>query len=188
LTKKSIGDIRRDRELELRWSPGMEQLFGLAGYRFFAFHDDRLQSTDDEVVTVPRSVLWCFVHEGDWVLLSDRNTHHYTQVHRVDRAGKRIIFADRWPDRFFLLEGRNTAEVQAKLVDPDMKAVHDKLEQFKFKGMDEETSKEYHRNAQMWGVISTLSKQKPTQVVEITESEFNRVALGVVTFDSFDLV
>ncbi len=190
LMKKTLGDIRRDLESTLvreRW----RELFGIPTFTYFAFMDSRFRTDDDEVVSVPQASLWCFAHEGDWILLSDGITHHYSYVYQVDRVRQRILFSDRWPDQIFLREGLNVAGVRAQFSVPDLKPAYDKLMKFKFPGLDADTSATYNQNFATWTIMFDLLKEresKSTQLVEITRSEFDRVAMGIITLNSFQLV
>jgi tetratricopeptide (TPR) repeat protein len=80
----------------------------------FAIYGDRYRAAPELAVSVPNDHLWWFVSLGDTVLLSDRVTHHFTSVARVDRASERICFLDPWPDDFLLLRGRNTLGIAAQ--------------------------------------------------------------------------
>jgi tetratricopeptide (TPR) repeat protein len=81
---------------------------------YYAFYTDRYRAPQERAITVPATHLWWLVNEGDTVLLSDGITSHYTEVDRVDRAEDRIYFNDDWPERFFLLSGRNRLGIVAR--------------------------------------------------------------------------
>ena len=51
------------------------------------------------------------------MLLSDGNTPHFTTVSHLDPQTGRIFFIDPWPDKFFLLEGRNVVGTSALIVE-----------------------------------------------------------------------
>lgn len=80
---------------------------------YFAFYADRYRVPPEDAITVSADHLWWLASEQDTVLLSDRVTHHYTTVGRVDRERGRIGFQDNWPDDFFLRAGRNTLGIEA---------------------------------------------------------------------------
>ncbi|RZT95285.1 tetratricopeptide repeat protein [Rivibacter subsaxonicus] len=65
-------------------------------------------------VAVPARHLWWFAEAGDTALLSDRETHHYTEIGTIDRDAGWISFADPWADEFFLQAGRNTLGIEAQ--------------------------------------------------------------------------
>src|SRR5262249_38796595 len=79
----------------------------------FAFYAARYRVPPEDAITVPAEHLWWLASEQDTVLLSDRATHHYTTVGKVDREQGRIGFYDNWPDDFFLQPGRNTLGIGA---------------------------------------------------------------------------
>lgn len=85
----------------------------------FAFYADRFRVAPEKAITVPAEHLWWLAAAQDTVLLSDRVTHHYTEIAAVDREGGRISFHEPWPDAFFLLPGRNTLGIEARL-DPGL--------------------------------------------------------------------
>ena len=179
-----IGDVRRQSE-ELLGSIQHTSPFRLSGLTYFAITDQKLRSSDDEVIGVPPSMLWCFVHEGDLVLLSDHTASHYTRVYSVDRPGKRIVFTDQWPERMFVLEGRNRLGLRGQLDFPDLHQLYRQILQFTFPGFDQKTADAFHQNLANWALVGTLGGKGP-RVVSITQAEFQAVAVAVVTLDSFD--
>lgn len=181
---ESIGDVRRQSEDLLGWIQHSSP-FRLPGLTYFAVMDQKLRSSDDDVIGVPRNMLWCFVHDGDLVQLSDHTTPHYTRVYRVDRAGKRIFFTDQWPERMFVLEGRNTLGLRGQLDFPDLHQIYRQILQFTFPGFDQKTADAFHQNLANWALVGTLGGKGP-RVVSITQSEFQAVAVGVVTLDTFE--
>jgi tetratricopeptide (TPR) repeat protein len=181
---ESIGDMRRQSE-ELLGSIQLSSPFRLPGLTYFAVMDQKLRSADDEVIGVPHNMLWCFVHEGDLVLLSDHTTPHYTRVYRVDRTGKRIFFTDQSPEQMFILEGRNTLGLHGQLDFPDLHQTYRQVLQFNFPGFDQKTADAFHQNLANWALVGILGGRGP-RVVGITQSEFQAVATGVVTLDSFE--
>ena len=86
---------------------------------YWAFYADRYSVAREEAITVPSEHLWWLATAQDDVLLSDRVTHHYTTIAAVDREGERVSFHDAWPESFFLLPGRNTLGIAARL-DPGL--------------------------------------------------------------------
>jgi len=81
---------------------------------YFAFYSDKYRVAPEKAITVPAEHLWWLAASQDTVLLSDRRTHHYTEIAEVDREQERISFHDLWPDNFFLLPGRNTLGIAAR--------------------------------------------------------------------------
>ncbi len=79
----------------------------------FAFYADRYRVPAEDAIIVPAEHLWWLASEQDTVLLSDRATHHYTTVGKVDRERGRIAFYDNWPEDFFLRPGCNTLGIEA---------------------------------------------------------------------------
>lgn len=86
---------------------------------YFAFYADCYRVAPERAVTMPPEHLWWLAASHDTVLLSDRVTHHYTEIATVDREQERISFYEFWPDDFFLLPGRNTLGAAARL-DPGL--------------------------------------------------------------------
>lgn len=82
------------------------QFIDPATYLYIGFRNARLASRRDESVPLSAAGLWCLVERGDLVLIGQGDDPHYTTVAQVDRAGGRISFADRWPERFPLLPDR----------------------------------------------------------------------------------
>jgi hypothetical protein len=78
-----------------------------------AFRSDRAKMPLDQAIPVPREDLWWLAVPGDTVLLSDRRTHHYVSVERIDDEAQRIVFNDPWAERCFLRKGLNVAGVEA---------------------------------------------------------------------------
>jgi hypothetical protein len=88
---------------------------------YFTFHADTAPSREPEVISVPKPDLWCLVQRGDTVLLSDGSDPHITSVFSVNRETRSIFILDPWPERFFMLKGRNVRGYSAELVDfPDL--------------------------------------------------------------------
>jgi tetratricopeptide (TPR) repeat protein len=120
---------------------------------FFAFCHDRVASPLEETVPVSRDALWWLAAPGDTLLVSDRRTHHYISVLRVDTDADRIQLLDPWPDRVMLKKGLNIAGVEA-VVEP----------------------------------LANEATAGKTLVVTITRAEFLKVAVGLVTRDTPDLI
>jgi hypothetical protein len=79
----------------------------------FLFQSDEAPSNAPEALHVPTEEFWLLARPGDQVLLTDRISHHVTQIFAVDRKKNMIGFADAWPDRFLLCDGFNAAGVSA---------------------------------------------------------------------------
>lgn len=80
---------------------------------YFAFVSDRHNWEAKELITMSPEHLWWMLRSGDIVLLSDRVTHHYTQINQINHEQKRVTFLDPWPERFFLREGLNLMNIKA---------------------------------------------------------------------------
>ena len=119
MTKTSLSDMRNNLQETLR-GDRVEWLS-------FAFKSDERQSDDSSVISASKDVLLCMAAPGDGVLLSDRVTHHYTTVARVDRRAGYVYIADPWPDRIFLKEGLNGAGVKAVHDDGFIRVTHDEF-------------------------------------------------------------
>jgi len=79
-----------------------------------AFCDEALEVSAPEVIPVPREHLWWLAAPGDLLLLTDRITTHFTtMLHAVTPSGP-MQLVDEWPDRVFLREGYNEADVAAR--------------------------------------------------------------------------
>jgi len=121
---------------------------------YFAFCHDRMAMALEEAIPVSRNDLWWLAAPGDTLLLSDRRTHHYIGVYRVDADADRIELLDPWPDRVFLKKGLNAAGVEA-VVEP------------------------------FGGEGSPIANHK---LISITRAEFLRVAVGIITRDTPELI
>jgi hypothetical protein len=112
LPKLSLADWKR--YTEFLWQNSRREGFqAVPSALYFAFYNDRFAGEEGATVSMPRAHLWWLVAPGDSVLLSDGIVHHYTMVSSVDRATKRIAFADPWEDRLFLKQDLNMAGVAA---------------------------------------------------------------------------
>ena len=179
-----IGDLRRWNEQLLDWIQRSSP-FRLPGLTYFAVMDQKLRPTDDEVIGVARNMLWCFAHEGDIVLLMNRSTPYYSYIYRVDRAARRLFLTDPWPERMFALEGRNTLGIRGQLDYPDLYQVYRDILRFDFPGFDRRTTDAFHQKLANAALVGILGGAGP-RVVSISQAEFELIAAGVVTLDSFD--
>jgi len=80
----------------------------------FAFYPDSYADPPEKGILIPREHFWWLATSQDPVLLSDRITHHYTEIAAVDRVNERISFYEFWPADFFLLPGRNAFGIKAR--------------------------------------------------------------------------
>jgi hypothetical protein len=80
----------------------------------FAFYPDTYSVPPEKGILIPREHFWWLAMSQDPVLLSDRITHHYTEISRVDRVNERVSFYEYWPEDFFLLPGRNAFGIEAR--------------------------------------------------------------------------
>jgi hypothetical protein len=58
----------------------------------FAFYPDSYGDPPGKGILIPREHFWWLAMSQDSVLLSDRITHHYTEIATVDRANERVFF------------------------------------------------------------------------------------------------
>ena len=119
MPKTSLSDMRNNLQETLRGDR--------VKWLSFAFKSDERKSDDSSVISASKDVLLCMAAPGDGVLLSDRVTHHYTLVARVDRRAGYVYIADPWPDRIFLKEGLNGAGVKAVHDDGFIRVTHDEF-------------------------------------------------------------
>lgn len=73
------------------------------------------KSNKDEIYKPNK--LWELINPSDTVLLSDKITHHFSQIFKIDKEENYIYFIDPWPDESFLLKNRNEEGINAILVD-----------------------------------------------------------------------
>lgn len=81
-----------------------------------AFCDEALALSAPEVIRVPREDLWWLAAPGDLLLLSDRVTTHFTTMLRACTPHGPMRIIDEWPERVFLREGFNEADIAARLL------------------------------------------------------------------------
>ncbi len=81
----------------------------------FAFLNERLSPETPFEIPASAETMWCLARPGDDVLLSDRVTHHYTEVGSIDHTAGFIEFIDPWPNQCFLLENQNEAGIAAQI-------------------------------------------------------------------------
>ena len=80
-----------------------------------AFCDEAVTMPAPEVIHVPREDLWWLAAPGDLLLLSDGLTVHFTTMLHASEEKGRMQIVDEWPDRVFLREGFNEADVAARV-------------------------------------------------------------------------
>jgi tetratricopeptide (TPR) repeat protein len=80
------------------------------------FCDEALELSAPEVIRVPREDLWWLAAPGDLLLLSDRVTTHFTTMLRACTPQGPMRIIDEWPERVFLREGLNEADIEARLL------------------------------------------------------------------------
>jgi tetratricopeptide (TPR) repeat protein len=83
----------------------------------FVFNRRGFGSQLPQVLQATPAVLWCLTMPGDVVLLSDKVTHHVTEIYQLDREQGLVDLVDAWPEAIFLRRGKNAAGVDAQLVD-----------------------------------------------------------------------
>jgi tetratricopeptide (TPR) repeat protein len=93
--------------------PSNREAQSLSNSLFFAFSPKPFKPDREESIPANKQDLWCLLRPGDYVILSDGVTHHVTTVDRVSRDKDEVVFLDAWPERFFLLKGRNVKGVRA---------------------------------------------------------------------------
>lgn len=72
------------------------------------------KASEQSSVELDQEAIWNTLSASDIVLLSDKITHHYTHVWKVDRTENLVYFIDRRPDIFFLNKGQNILGIEAK--------------------------------------------------------------------------
>lgn len=65
-------------------------------------------------ISIDSQMAWTVVRSDDMVLLSDKDTDHYTEISSVDREKRLVRFRDRWPDSFFLNPGMNLIGIECE--------------------------------------------------------------------------
>ena len=80
-----------------------------------AFCDAAIAPPGPEVIGVPREDLAWLASPGDLLLLSDGVTTHYTTMLATTHGGERLQLVDEWPERVFLRDGFNEADVAARI-------------------------------------------------------------------------
>ena len=60
--------------------------------------------------------IWIHLAPGDQILLSDKVTHHWTTVFKIDRDNGYIYILDLWPDEFFLMKDKNLEGIEAETI------------------------------------------------------------------------
>lgn len=88
----------------------------------YAFYIKKYNASPKKAILVDHDHMWWLISPQDMVLLTDGSTSHYTFIHDIDRGSGVVIFRDAWASQFFLLEGRNTVGISAKLI-PDLNLV-----------------------------------------------------------------
>lgn len=114
LPKRTLGGFKRQFSDYFQADEKLGQLRAPQAL-YFAFCSDKVKLPPQDAIAIPREDLWWIAAPDDLVLLSDRITHHFTTVHRVSPEGQKIYFLDDWPDRIFLKEGLNSADVRAEI-------------------------------------------------------------------------
>jgi tetratricopeptide (TPR) repeat protein len=80
----------------------------------FAFYPDSYTVPPEKGILIHREHFWWLATSQDPVLLSDRITHHYTEISKIDRVNERVSLYEYWPEDFFLLPGRNAFGIEAR--------------------------------------------------------------------------
>lgn len=106
LPKASLSDLKE--ELEANYCRIENSIV-------FAFCTNKLEYASSDIIPIRNKVFWDLVRDGDSILISDRNTHHYTTVHSVDTANDLVYLSDPWPNDIFLLPGLNDFGIEAKI-------------------------------------------------------------------------
>ena len=83
---------------------------------YFTFYAEPATTSEPEAIVVSKRDVWCLLRRGNTVLLSDGVTHHTTRIYAIDRENDAIVIVDPWPDRFFMLRGRNVRGYTAELL------------------------------------------------------------------------
>ncbi|WP_148230593.1 hypothetical protein [Chitinophaga pinensis] len=101
--------------LRLKDGAELADKWGIRDGIFFAACTSRYHADPEWILTLPVEELKWLCAEFDMVLLSDRVTHHWTNLNTYVHVPGRVHFLDLWPDDFFLLPGRNALGIAAQL-------------------------------------------------------------------------
>jgi TPR repeat protein len=87
-------------------------------FQYLILYTDRFNEINEQnAYAFTKEKLWNVLRPGDYVLISDNLTHHYTPIFKVDRENNYIYFIDMWPDQLFLLKDLNRKKIRAKNID-----------------------------------------------------------------------
>ena len=86
-------------------------------YQKYLVYNEKYKSSVKDAIYMNNSEIWDTITVGDAVLISDKITHHYSIVYKINRNKNYIEFIDQWTDEFFLKEGLNNSDINAKIID-----------------------------------------------------------------------
>ena len=83
---------------------------------YFTFYAGAAPENEPEAIVISKRDFWCLTRHDDSVLLSDGVNHHTTGIFSVNRKDRAVFILDIWPERFFMLKGRNVRGYDAELM------------------------------------------------------------------------
>jgi tetratricopeptide (TPR) repeat protein len=113
--KRTLGSFKRELSSWFDAVPLEPSLRGPTALHF-AFCSDKIRFPLEDVIPVRHEDLWWLAAPNDLILVSDGVTPHYTTVNRVTPEDEKIYLLDDWPDRIFLIEGRNSRGIRAEVI------------------------------------------------------------------------
>jgi tetratricopeptide (TPR) repeat protein len=119
MPRTSLADFRNGVQKKIRSAK--------VDWLFFAFQSDKYYSNDSSVISAGADIILCLAAPGDTVLLSDRKTHHYTSIARIDRQVGHVYISDQRPERIFLKEGLNKVGIKAVIDGKFIRITHDEF-------------------------------------------------------------
>jgi hypothetical protein len=90
--------------------------FNRTPYLVYAFYRDDMDTHDRTALPLTTDEIWCLLRPLDTVLLADDQVAHFTTVDEVISTQNLLRLADPWPFDSFLLPGRNSVGVSARLI------------------------------------------------------------------------
>ncbi|NIW86539.1 MAG: hypothetical protein GWN09_08075 [Gammaproteobacteria bacterium] len=168
LPQRSLRQHAEDLEASLRGS----QLSGKPIHPdalYFTFYAGTAPENEPEAIVISKRDFWCLSRHGATVLLSDGVNHHTTGVFSVNRKDQAIYILDLWPERFFMLEGRNARGYTAQLFDFE----HPLLRPFV--------------QALLQGE-EVLKEDFTRKLVKVDKKQYLKVIAGLVTLDTPEFI
>lgn len=136
---------------------------------YFTFYAGTAPENEPEAIAISEHEFWCLTRHDNTVLLSDGVDHHTTRIFSVEREDSAVYILDPWPERFFMLEGRNVRGYTAKLVDFE----HPLLRPFVHALLQDD---------------EVLNADFTRKLVKIDEQQYLKVIAGLVTIDTPEFI